>query len=317
LPSAPASVQHPDVLVSHPAQHPPGACGRLTRHIVVDDDGSPCGDAPRAHGLLELLDRGQGVASAGRIRVRVIGELRIEGDVAGTGDVACGEVLPAVGGGERPPDVQEHRCWRPRLHLLQLVDRDEDARARVAHSCTLVHPGLCVRVLLRHDCSPVSGCTSSTTWPSPRRVKTRVADSPAGSFSCRRTWSGTMSAPRFLMTTRPIPRATSAFRSGLMPAGRTSTMRYDDTAAAAAPSGSRSPVRYAMGPLTRRMASGPHSAVTSPARTIAPSGSNRNSPSSPIPSSSSEGTSDSCTCSVPRGPVTRAFRPGRSRTSPW
>src|SRR5699024_3485367 len=157
----------------------------------------------------------------------MVGEFGVEVDVDRAGNVAGGEVVPAIGLRQGPADVEQPRRRTGCLQPQQLVGADEDIGA--VHFGLLLPGGPGWAAQDPAPARPAGGAgpgagtagrrrraryrsahsrrshhrarVSSTTWRSPSRVNTSVALSPFGSLSWRRTWSGTMSAPRFLITT--------------------------------------------------------------------------------------------------------------------
>ncbi len=105
------AVQDPDVRVARPAQQPPGAGGGPALSPVVDHDRGVLADPRPAHHGAEGLRVREGVAAAA---ARRSGQLRVEVDEDGTGEVARLVVGAAVRTTQLPADVQEDRGPRSR-----------------------------------------------------------------------------------------------------------------------------------------------------------------------------------------------------------
>src|SRR5699024_1475853 len=93
--------------------------------VVIDDDLGVVGDGPGADGVLELFGARQRVSAGRGLRVRVVGEFGVEVDVDRAGNVAGGEVVPAIGLRQGPADVEQPRRRTGCLQPQQLVGADE------------------------------------------------------------------------------------------------------------------------------------------------------------------------------------------------
>jgi hypothetical protein len=92
---------------ARPAQQPPGAGGGQIALPVVDDDRVAVVDAPAPRTRLQRLAGGQRMPALGRVGAAVRGELRVEVDVDGSGDVPA-QVLVVTGGpAQLPPHVED------------------------------------------------------------------------------------------------------------------------------------------------------------------------------------------------------------------
>jgi len=133
------AVEQPDVLDARPAQQPPRPGGGEPRAVVEDHDRPPLAQAPAARGRLQVGDVRQRVPPVGGLTVA--GELVLEVDEHGAGDVARAERGPSVGHRERPAHV-EHVDGGGGLVELRTQRRDVDEvagtgvpRGRDRHGC--------------------------------------------------------------------------------------------------------------------------------------------------------------------------------------
>jgi hypothetical protein len=135
------TVEHPHVAEPGVAQQPPRSRRGLVPEVVHDHRGVAVAQAPRAHGLGERRLRRQRVPpTAGH---RVVGEVVVEVDVDGAGDMPCQECRSSVGHGERPAHVEHDRAGvRPCGPLVveatgEVVGGDEDRHGRRGHQGSL------------------------------------------------------------------------------------------------------------------------------------------------------------------------------------